>query len=375
MIHCSERSLASGAPLDPYICYEIDRLLDSCEALRSSLSKEEQERLTRLRALSASKVKQPFLHLKGESPLKSSSKKEFSVFCLNTCFQPGDLPGYIYGGVAPWKERESKLANLILASDADVVCLQEVHGLDACYAIVERLKDNYSEFYVSIGPRVFGFSFQTLGLPSGLFVASKFPIKNPRFTLFPKSGLQMNYGCFDFLLNDGEGPLAHIYTTHMQSLGQDKFPEIRAEQLTHILETMEADYLRDENLKIPYFLCGDLNVPFGSGEPSEGIIRTYFCDAYNQDRGEVTADSRTCTEYFSEHFLSSFTDRKAPPVYEILDYALLLKTLPSCFCKVLNSNFTMQTTLIPTNSLDSPDTALSDHHALLTTIRVNTIVP
>src|SRR5579885_51965 len=86
LIQCAQRSLTSSAALDPYVYYEIQRLLESCEAIRSSLSKEELEQLDHLIALSSSKEKKPFLSLKGSSPSKKSSSKEFSVFCLNTCF-------------------------------------------------------------------------------------------------------------------------------------------------------------------------------------------------------------------------------------------------------------------------------------------------
>lgn len=368
LIKYAELSLDTNRALSSYDFHVIYLLLESCEGIKYSLSLEEQERLQRLKELCATKEMKPFMHLKGLTAVKTSIQKDFSVFCLNTCFVPGNMP-LIYGGVAPWKERVGQVAATILASDADVVCLQEVHGQDACMALYEKLKSDYAHFYVSIGPRVLGFSVETLGLPSGLFVASKFPIEQPHFTLFPVSGLQMNYGVFDFIINNGSGPIAHIYTTHLQSLNHADFPEIRKNQFISILEKMERDHQENENLAIPYFLCGDLNVPFGSGEPSEVYIRTYFQDAYNQDRLEVTQDSRTCTEYFTQSFLSAIDGfQNQAPVYEILDYALLLKTLPSCLCRVFDKNYLMETNLIPTSDLASPGAAISDHHALLTRV-------
>jgi hypothetical protein len=225
-IKYAELSLEHQRGLSPYDYHVINLLLESCVGIKYGLSQEEQKKLECLRGLSASKEKKPFMHLKGLASAKASTQKDFSVFCLNTCFVPGNMP-LIYGGVAPWKERVGPMAEKILSSDADVVCLQEVHGLDACFALYEELKNNYAHFYVSIGPRVLGFSVETLGLPSGLFVASKFPVERPHFTLFPVSGLQMNYGFFDFIIDNGSGPIAHIYTTHLQSLNHAEFPEIR----------------------------------------------------------------------------------------------------------------------------------------------------
>ncbi len=86
--------------------------------------------------------------------------------------------------MSPWRDRLGALTALIRSTNADVVCLQEVHPDDAIQELYHALKDQYSYFYGAIGPRFLGFDLSALGLPSGLFVASKYPVENPEFSLY-----------------------------------------------------------------------------------------------------------------------------------------------------------------------------------------------
>jgi endonuclease/exonuclease/phosphatase family metal-dependent hydrolase len=350
-------SLLKDTPCTPYEYYQMQCLIDSCEPLKEFLSEEKQEDLELLKSLSADKKKEPFIYLKSQAPEKAGVQEAFSVLTLNTCFVPWDYP-YLFGGVLlPWRERVEPLAKILLSTDADVVCLQEVHAEDAVYALYEALKETYTYFYGAIGPRTLGFSFDTLGLPSGLFVASKYPIEHPQFTLFNAAGVPMNWGFFDFTVMNGGAPMGHIYATHLQSLSLDAFAKIRALQLQQIVEKMENDLA--VNNQIPFFLCGDLNIPYGSEEPGEALIRKHFYDDYNKDQGSVGESNRTCTDYFTNYFFSETKDpEEIDPQFQILDYALLLRSQP----------FTIDTQQVETNDLKEVLSAVSDHHGLLTTI-------
>jgi hypothetical protein len=262
-----------------------------------------------------------------------------------------------------WQQRLPLLAEQILAADADIVCLQEVHAEAATYALYDALKEHYTYFYGAIGPKFIGFSLNSLGMPSGLFVASKYPLEKPQYTLFPISGFAMNYGFFDCLVKNGPTCIAHIYTTHMQSLDIDeKFAEIRALQLKQILDKMQSD--RDAQQEpIPYFLCGDLNIPYGGGEMGEALIQAYFFDDYNQNQEAVGEENSTSTEYFSNYFISSSKNpEEIDPHFQILDYALLLREAYS------GQQYRLNTVRIKMNDLKKTQEAISDHHALLTRI-------
>lgn len=362
-IALANNALAEGSEISPYDCHCLHSVLASCENISGFLSSEDDMEIDRLINLCEQRERIPYRYLKGQSSEKvAQSGSEFTVLNLNTCFVPSRYP-YLFGGVLlPWQERVAALADKILSVDADVVCLQEVHAEDASQALFELLKDRYSHFYTAIGPRVLGFSLESLGLPSGLFVASKYPIERPQFTLFSLSGVQMNYGFFDFLISNGKDPMGHIYTTHMQSLKYHQFEEIRAAQLGQILKKMEVDAKSDDR-KVPFFLCGDFNIPFGWGEPGSALIDDNFTDDYNRERAEVNGANRTCTDYFTNHFFSPTKNRdEIDPYFQIIDYALLHRSVGS-------SGYEIKTVQVPMNDLDQPETALSDHHGLLTTVK------
>lgn len=350
---------SADQPVSQYDQHQISAFLDSCEQIKSGLTSEEQKMLMALQSESLAKTHQPFLYFKSSAPEKKDSQA-LTVMTLNTCFIPGAFP-FLFGGVAlPWEKRVSLLSEKILEVNPDIVCLQEVFAEDATYALFEALKNGYTHFYGAIGPRVLGFDLKTIGSPSGLFVASKYPIERSQFTLFAAAGLPMNYGVFDFVVKDGQNALAHIYTTHMQPFPYEQFPQIRALQLKQIIEKMQRD--RDaESQTIPYFLCGDLNVAFGSKEPALALIEASFHDDYNNNQSVVGEKNQTCTDYITNYMFSKEKEHgQIEPNFQILDYALLLKTSNECH--------RISTKRISMNDLSKPEEAISDHHALLTSI-------
>jgi len=80
----------------------------------------------------------------------------------------------LWGGVLPWELRIDGIVEQIKTQDPDVVCLQEVFDETAATALYEKLRDQYRHFYINIGPRNFGLHESSLGISSGLFVASKY---------------------------------------------------------------------------------------------------------------------------------------------------------------------------------------------------------
>jgi len=70
----------------------------------------------------------------------------------------------------------------------------------------------------------------------------------------------------------------------------------------------------------------------------------------------IDEKNSTCTYYFTNYLLSEDKD----PKFQILDYALLWKSLESTFSR--------GATRVPMSDLSKPGSAISDHHGLLISI-------
>lgn len=353
LLNYTESALYNCPSLSGYEHYVLQCLLESCE--KNQILNDEKEKVAELKALNIENEQVPFIYKKGSAQEKSNINSDLSILTLNTCFLPGKLT-FLWGGVASWKDRLSSMSEKILSSNADVVCLQEVFYEDAAKALYEKLKGTYAHFYFSIGPRPMGLSLHSLGFSSGLFVASKYPMENPAFTLYKSAAFPMNYGAFDFVVKREGTSLAHIYTTHLQALDMPSFPQVRASQLQQVIDKMQSDSQNGD--KIPYFLCGDLNIPLGRNEPSETMLKTHFIDSYSSVAH--SGPDCTCTDYFIGYFLSSNKKmEEIDPNFRTLDYALLLNTVPR----------EITTSLVRMNRIEKPKEAVSDHHGLLTIIK------
>ena len=178
------------------------------------------------------------------------------VLSWNVCFLPLATANW-EKEVKPWTERLDQVAETILEADADLVTLQEVYDSQAAQELTSRLKEKYSHIYYNIGPK-------TLGTGSGLFVASKFPLKNTRFTQHKNKkndidSFFVNKGFFDFEIYAGENKIAHVFVTHLQHSKDDLNPlkidqDIREQQLNDIFAEMKKE-------DVPVLLVGDFNMP------------------------------------------------------------------------------------------------------------------
>lgn len=368
MLTYANSALNEGMTLTPYDYYQVSQLLDTIAKGKDQLSPDQQRLLANLKIEVAKRPQTPWEYLKGQAPEKNSSENSFTVLSLNTCFVPGSM-GYIHGGVKPWRGRVLPLADKIRKANPDIVCLQEVQSEDASRSIYDALKNDYAHFYGSIGPRQVGTDAERLGLPSGLFVASKYPLDSPQFTLYDAVGYPMNWGAFDFVVKNGNKTIGHVYTTHLQSLNEEHFSEIREKQLKQLLAKMEKDYLATSDKTLPFLLTGDFNIAWGTKEPGEALLSRYFLDAYNKGQTVVDLNNSTWDDFFSSNFLSTNQiPIEIPPNFGTLDYALLLQRLPSKPNVELNPNSTIQTIRVMTNNRAEPNSALSDHQGLLTTV-------
>jgi endonuclease/exonuclease/phosphatase family metal-dependent hydrolase len=281
--------------------------------------------------------KDPFTYVKGKAQEKISDKK-FSLFSLNTCFIAGAFP-LLKGGVMPWRERIDGIVKLIKEQKSDVVCLQEVHDIQACWRLYNALKDDYAHFYLNIGPN------SKIGANSGLFVASKFKIEDPSFIAFDKKTLPgngfVNKGFFNFTITSQGITLGQIYTTHLHHSEKDENPtkeekECRKKQIEAIKQEMKKDGNK------PKVLVGDLNM--GQIE-AVGLLSGDF----KEDNQSPTS----ATDDLIEHVKTGSRVVK----YFILDHTFLDKD-----CK------TSLTTKVVDTFSQKIDEALSDHFGLLSNI-------
>jgi len=288
--------------------------------------------------------KTPYEYLKGKA-VEKRVEGEVKILSWNTSLLPGRLAQYI-GGQSPWYQRVELIAEILQAQKADVICLQEVHAEPAALALYEALKDQYAHFYCNMGPKIMASQMSDIGLNSGLFIASKLPLTEVHFEVFkhPKGQKEVNKGFFFAKIKGSE--LAFV-TSHLDPFNEPPSQEVRYEEMQKMLAFLNT---KSECLKI---LTGDLNIPWGSGEPAETLLKTYFFDPYNKNRLEISQYSRT----FSDRFVSHEGNGSS----EILDYFLILQT-PGF------EKYAVITERVEGFDEVLSKSAASDHHALLSQV-------
>lgn len=284
----------------------------------------------------------PYTYKRGQGKEKEAAK-EISILNWNVCFFEGGL-SMLFGGVLPWQDRIEKVAREIKLRGADIVCLQEVFSREASFELYSLLAEEYAHFYLHIGPKAYGFNSNNLGISSGLFIASKYPIENTSFTPFSPSETpkERNYGFFSLDIKN----IARIITTHLQPGDSPKDIDYRFAQVEVILKSREKSSL-------PTFVCGDFNLENGSAEYQK-VIAPYFINF-------LKGTPWTCLElrdyYWKAHQdPSKFLALGVP--YESIDYFLQIKGSST-------SSIEVETKIVEVNNPSRPAEALSDHQMLV----------
>ena len=155
-----------------------------------------------------------------------------------------------------------------------------------------------------------GSQIADVGLNSGLFVASKYPIDNIHFEAFSSDEGQkmVNKG---FFFGAIQGTEVGVSTCHLEPFNETHSLVVRQEELQHIIK-----FLSQQKMQVR-LLTGDLNIPWGSGEAAETLLKTHFYDPYNKNRQNISLHSRT----FSDVFVS----KKDFGSCDILDYFLIFQ--------------------------------------------------
>lgn len=179
----------------------------------------------------------PFMYVGGEG--KEQWGDEFSLMTFNVCMYESGYP-MILGGVMPARLRMDGVADLIKASRAEMVVLQEL-SLGPSEELIERLKGEYPHFYTNVGNP--GAWLQHTLIGPELFIASKAPIvSEPRFVPYVCNEKKLGFFCL-------ETPNCWIINAH--------FPEEDQEAIFEEV-SREAARLKDETGK-GSVLAGDLN--------------------------------------------------------------------------------------------------------------------
>lgn len=278
--------------------------------------------------------------------------KKVSVINWNVCFFHYDL-SMLFGGVLPWQVRVDRVVEEVCRQDADIVCLQEVFSQEAAEQLYQRLKGEYAHFYLNIGPKLCGFDLFALGIPSGLFVASKYPLANPVFTPFDKNQTPKvrGYGFFTCEIVSQNKPFAVLTTTHLHPGNDVEDIRFRERQANAILEKLKTKASNG----IPSFLCGDLNIE-RDGETYQKLTQGFINNYDGLDW--------TCCE------LRNYWWRAGQNVQlfeqlglelEWVDYFMRLKETSHHVPSV-------KTRIVSVNNPSEPQNALSDHQLMHTVI-------
>ena len=296
--------------------------------------------------------KEEYVYLLGHAEEKMGDGR-FSLVTWNICALTGNYPTH-YGGVRPAKKRVDEIADFLLKTDADIVCLQEAHDHKVSKLLFEKLKEIYPYFVINIGKD------SLIQFNSGLFVASKFPIDNFDFTPFVNKGRQrgIKKGFFAFKVMSENQPIAYVVATHLQPNKTAKDAEIRLRELKLVHNKLLQDITLNEG-SYPRIVCGDLNIDrLNSQESSHSLIQDLFFDPLLLE--QYDGIPVTCTNY-----LTYFSKTKNPVSEnefvdepdESIDYCLILKT---------ESQPIFETKIIEAFDKTKPKYAISDHHAILT---------
>ncbi|MCI0382366.1 MAG: hypothetical protein L0207_04880 [Chlamydiae bacterium] len=275
-----------------------------------------------------------FLYAKGEAKEINMLDETFTLLSWNIAGVPA---GYSLsdGGVSHWRERIDRIIETILKKDPKVICLYEVFDQLLCDVLIQRLKEKYAHFYFTIGN-------SSIGTNSGIFIASKFALKDAEFEPFPESMLvgRTKY-CRKGVFSFGTGPY-RTFATHLQhseavGFTTEKEVQARSDQLDLIIEKMKKCQKS--------ILVGDLNfdeIEYRKSQEKYGLYSPL-------DNATWGGDSLLAKRW-----------GKLPSGPTILDYAIVLKA----------HNILLDTSRIE-NNFDCKKfnwKSLSDHSGLYITI-------
>jgi hypothetical protein len=158
------------------------------------------------------------------------------------------------------------LVDEILLKQRDVVFIQDIFSDDDAYNLYIGLKKNYAHFlYVPPAKKLNSLEDECL---KGFLIASKYSINQIQFNTFQNDPTNFNEGFFDFIIENKNIALGHIYAAY---LSQNNYEE----KLNQITEKIQDDLATNEIGLIPFILFGGMNNPRISSELKDQL-EEYF---------------------------------------------------------------------------------------------------
>lgn len=289
-----------------------------------------------LRAIGYALQKNDFTYIQG-SALEKPVGSNLKVMTWNVCGISGGMH-YDHGGVISWRARLDKIVEMIRKEDPDVLILQEIYDTELCEALQEKLGPHYAHFFTHLGPNV-------LGSEGGLLMATKNKVANFSHTSFENNDWTLNRGFASLELQDSRGQgCIRIIGTHLIHGSDDEKRKPQVGQIANFVQQLP---------KLPTVIAGDLNIE--RDEAGRTILNAHLIHGYQ-------GTEPTCTNRLAQQWENN---PKASPD-EMIDYISFFKNTVADNsvrfeeCKALASYDPI--------TFDT-QTALSDHKALVATIR------
>lgn len=285
--------------------------------------------------------KDGFTHIRGSGPEKILKGGEATVMTWNLRGHGGGLH-YAEGGVVHWRSRIDRITDSIKAEDPDVIVLQEIYDTALMEALVDRLGAQYAHFYTHCGE-------------TGCMVITKCAVHSFTHTNFSETDQKVKRGFETIEIKASPGdslPCARIIGTQL-SPGK-KAEQMRMEQVAQIVNKLAS-----QKLAMPTLFVGSMNVDRDS--KGEGAtLSKYLYHSYRDNKPTHSDElvSQWAPIYEGQEESSDFVSffKRNPDgdarVFPVLEKGI--KLLGSHLVRGFDENYNTKT-------------ALSDHHAIVTT--------
>ena len=308
-----------------------------------------------IRAIVSSLEKERFIHLSTQGKGKIlPENRRFSLGSWNATTGLASGHTITDAGVEHWSTRIDEIVEKIIEYGANVQTLYEAMDIKSAVYLCKKLKEHgFVDFYFNIGSRAFGTS-------SGMFIASKYKIKNPEFVMFPKDTFSnrakySEKGVFSFELQSKGKTFAKVFSTHPQHSEEPAYAPKEDVDAREKQMKIVVDKIKQEKKDKCIILTGDLNIDDYELENSSWWKEGIFEKGVKFSESEKT--------WGGDEFCSSLLDTNKKISGPLnLDHTMIVK----------NTAKLIETILIHTgyNPKVYTKEALSDHAGLFSLITV-----
>jgi endonuclease/exonuclease/phosphatase family metal-dependent hydrolase len=221
---------------------------------------------------------------------------DLSVLTLNVPLPDSEIMNSV-NGMSKTSFRSEGLSRFLVNQNSDIVCLQEAfHSQEILDRVVPGLTENKYAVALGVKPQ------KTLGLSSGLMIASKFPIREIGFHEFSNSegvDKRAKKGVLMALIEVKEGEFICVANTHMQAkFNGDDAAEKRKDQFIAAKGAID-EFCRKSDVEVKDIIfCGDFNTSRYKMQQRFKLTqaRETF-DYFSMEKGLLQKDKKTKTRY------------------------------------------------------------------------------